>query len=133
MVVSPDTTFIISWLVRSIGSIPQFTIGYGKSYKAPESTAITAGTTTVEYYENTGISLGFAVNDALSVSYTTEESSPSYQTSSTTAYDIDMASIQASYSLGGATVSLARADYDNIGYANGVDASETIFAINFAF
>ena len=73
------------------------------------------------------------MNDALSVSYTTEESSPSYQTSSTTAYDIDMASIQASYSLGGATVSLARADYDNIGYANGVDASETIFAINFAF
>ena len=114
-------------------AIGNFTVGYGKSYKAPESTAITAGTTTVEYYENTGISLGFAVNDALSVSYTTEESSPSYQTSSTTAYDIDMASIQASYSLGGATVSLARADYDNIGYANGVDASETIFAINFAF
>ena len=114
-------------------AIGNFTVGYGKSYKAPESTAITAGTTTVEYYENTGISLGFAVNDALSVSYTTEESSPSYQTSSTTAYDIDMASIQASYSLGGATVSLARADYDNIGYANGVDASETIFEINFAF
>ena len=114
-------------------AIGNFTVGYGKSYKAPESTAITAGGTTVEYYENTGISLGFAVNDALSVSYTTEESSPSYQTSSTTAYDIDMASIQASYSLGGATVSLARADYDNVGYANGVDASETIFAINFAF
>ena len=114
-------------------AIGNFTVGYGKSYKAPESTAITAGGTTVEYYENTGMSLGFAVNDALSVSYTTEESSPSYQTSSTTAYDIDMASIQASYSLGGATVSLARADYDNVGYANGVDASETIFAINFAF
>ena len=44
-----------------------------------------------------------------------------------------MNSIQAAYSLGGATLSLARADYDNIGYADGVDASETIIAINFAF
>jgi hypothetical protein len=114
-------------------AIGNFTVGYGKSYKAPESTAITAGGTTVEYYENTGISLGFAVNDALSVSYTTEESSPSYQTSSTTAYDIDMNSIQAAYSLGGATLSIARADYDNVGYANGVDASDTIIALNFAF
>ena len=116
-------------------AIGNFTLGYGKSYKAPETTTATrtAGTTTVEYYENTGVSLGFAVNDALSVSYTTEESTPSYQTSATTAYDIEMNSIQASYSLGGATVSLARADYDNVGYADGVDASETIFAINFAF
>ena len=79
------------------------------------------------------MSIGYAVNDALSVSYSTEESSPSYQTSSTTAYDIDMNSIQAAYSLGGATLSIARADYDNIGYVDGLDASDTIVAINFAF
>jgi outer membrane protein OmpU len=110
-----------------------FTLGYGKSYKAPEASAISAGTTTIEYYENTGVSIGFAVNDALSVSYTSEESEASYQTSTTAAYDVDMNSVQASYSLGGATLSLARADYDNIGYASGVDASDTIVAINFAF
>ena len=114
-------------------AVGNFTLGYGKSYKAPEATAITAGGTTAEYYENTGVSIGFAVNDALSVSYTTEESQINYQTSSTTAYDVDMNSVQAAYSLGGATLSLARADYDNIGYANGTDASDTIVAINFAF
>ena len=115
----------------AIGSV---TVGYGKSYKAPTTTAaVTAGATTVEYYENTGVSVGFAVNDALSVSYTTETSERSFQTSSTVAYDIDMNSIQAAYSLGGATLSLARADYDNIGYANGVDASDTIIALAFAF
>jgi hypothetical protein len=93
----------------AIGSV---TVGYGKSYKAPTTTAaVTAGATTVEYYENTGVSVGFAVNDALSVSYTTETSERSFQTSSTVAYDIDMNSIQAAYSLGGATLSLARADY----------------------
>jgi len=110
-----------------------FTLGYGKSYKSPESTtAITTGTV-VEYYENTGVSLGFAVNDALSVSYTTEESTAHQRTGTNTTYDIDMNSIQAAYSLGGATLSLARADYDNIGYANGIDASDTIIAINFEF
>ena len=75
----------------------------------------------------------FAVNDELSLSYTIEESEVSYQTSATTAYDIDMRSIQAAYSLGGATLSIARADNDNIGYANGVDASDTIVALAFAF
>ena len=110
-----------------------FTLGYGKSFKAPESLVITAGATTAEYYENTGYSLGFAVNDALSVSYTTEESEINYQTSATVGYDVEMKSVQAAYSLGGATLSLARADYDNIGYVNGLDASDTIVAINFAF
>ena len=118
-------------IVYAVGN---FTVGYGKSYKAPTlATAVGAGTTDAEYYENTGVSVGFAVNDQLSVSYTTEESQVNYAHSAQTAYDIDMNSIQAAYSLGGATLSLARADYDNIGYVEGIDASDTIIAINFAF
>jgi len=110
------------------------TVGYGKSFKAPEdASAVTAGATTVEYYENTGISLGYAVNDDLSVSYTSEEGERNFQTSTTTNYDIEMDSIQVAYSLGGATLSLARTDYENIGYADGVDATETIIALSFAF
>ena len=116
-------------------SIGNISLGYGKSFKAPENTTATrtAGGTTVEYYENTGYSLAYAVNDELSVSYTREDSEANYQTSATVAYDVEMDSIQVAYSLGGATLSLARADYDNISYANGVDASDTIVAINFAF
>ena len=109
------------------------TLGYGKSFKAPEATAITAGGTKVEYYENTGMSLGYAVNDELSVSYTTETGERNFQTSSTTTYDIEMDSIQIAYNLGGATLSVARTDYENIGYANGVDATDTIIAMTFAF
>jgi outer membrane protein OmpU len=110
------------------------TVGYGKSFKAPEdASAVTAGATTVEYYENTGISLGYAVNDDLSVSYTSEEGERNFQTSTTTNYDIEMDSIQVAYSLGGATLSLARTDYENLSFKDGVDATETIIALTFAF
>ena len=109
------------------------TIGYGKSFKAPESTTITAGATTVEYYENTGMSIAYAVNDDLSLSFTREESEANYQTSATVGYDIEMDSIQLAYSLGGATLSVARAEYENAGYEQNKDATETIIAMSFAF
>ena len=111
------------------------TVGYGKSFHAPADTSATRndGATQVEYYENTGYSLGYAVNDARSVSYTKEESEPNYQTSATVGYDIEMDSVQVAYSLGGATLSLARADYSNVGYVNNADAEETIIAMTFAF
>ena len=110
------------------------TIGYGKGYKAPADTsAARVGTTTVEYYENTGMSIGYAVNDDLSVSYTQETSEANYQTSTTTSYDVEMDSIQIAYSLGGATLSIARADVENVGYVENTDLTETIIAMSFAF
>jgi len=114
-------------------SMGNLTVGYGKSFKAPESTVITAGGTTGEYYENTGMSIAYAVNDDLSVSYTNEDSEVNYQTSTTVGYDIEMDSIQIAYSLGGATLSIARTDYENIGYAQDADATDTIIAMTFAF
>ncbi len=114
-------------------SVGNLTVGYGKSFKAPESTVITAGGTTVEYYENTGTSIGYAVNDDLTVSYTSETGERNMQTSSTATYDIEVDSIQLAYSLGGATLSIARTDYENIGYADGADATDTIIALTFAF
>ena len=112
-------------------SVGNLTVGYGKSFLAPEISAIT--TNAVEYYENTGLSIGYAVNDDLSISYTDETGERSYMVTGTTVYDIEVQSIQAAYSLGGATLSVARTDYENIGYADGVDATETIIALSFAF
>jgi len=111
------------------------TLGYGRSYIAPETTTATraAGTTTAEHYKNTGMSVGYAVNDDLSVSYTREKSDISYQTSATASNDIKMNSFQLAYSMGGATLSLARADYDNAGYVKDVDVTETVLAVAFAF
>ena len=111
-----------------------FTVGYGKSFQAPEiGTAVAGGTTTAEYYENTGMSVAFAVNDDLSVSFTREESEVNYAHSSQANYDVEMDSIQVAYSLGGATLSLARADVENVSYVENEDATETIVAMTFAF
>jgi outer membrane protein OmpU len=116
-------------------AINNITLGYGKSFKAPETTTATrtAGATTVEYYENTGMSVAYSVNDDLSISYTREESEANYQTSATTAYDVELDSIQLAYSMGGATLSVARAEYENVAYAKDQDATETIIAMSFAF
>jgi hypothetical protein len=112
-----------------------FTFGYGKSYISPEITTAltTAGATTIESYINTGMSVGVAVNDDLSVSFTREESEQVFATSSTASTDIEMDSIQLAYSLGGATLSIARADYENVSHVANEDAVETIVAMTFAF
>ena len=119
-------------LKYAIGNI---TVGYGKSFQAPEALEANRanGATNVEFYENTGYSLGYAVNDAVSVSYTRETSEANYQTSATTAYDVEMDSIQLAYNVGGATLSIARADVENASYVQDSDLVETIIAMSFAF
>jgi len=116
-------------------AIGNITLGYGKSFQAPEITAAvgTDGATTVESYENTGMSLGYALNDAISVSYTRETSERTMATSATTQYDVEVDSIQVAYNLGGATLSLARADVENASYVQNSDLTETIIAMSFAF
>ena len=44
-----------------------------------------------------------------------------------------MDSVQVAYSLGGATLSLARADVENASYTQNSDLTETIVAMSFAF
>jgi outer membrane protein OmpU len=111
------------------------TVGAGKSFLAPQLLEANraAGATEVEHYENTGLSVGYAVNDDLSLSITRETSEANYRTSATVNYDIEMDSVQIAYNLGGATLSIARADYENINYTNGDDVTETIVAMSFAF
>ena len=110
------------------------TIGYGKSYNAPTiATFSSGGATTVEYYENTGVSIGYALNDAVRLSYTDEKGQAHYATSSTVAYDIDLASYQIAYNIGGATLSLVRQDVKNAAFTNNNDWTETLVGIAMAF
>ena len=56
-----------------------------------------------ESIENKSMGIGFAVNDDFSVSYTKEESTPNAMTAATTTYEMEVTSIQASYTMGGMT------------------------------
>ena len=118
------------------------TIGAGKSYLAP---TISKGTDTgqitnnaatgsiVEYYENTGISIGYALNDAVRISYTREKNEAHQLTATNVNYDITQNSYQVAYNIGGATLSLVRHDTDNASYQNNNDRTETLVAIAMAF
>ncbi|MDB9802559.1 porin [Pelagibacteraceae bacterium] len=117
-------------------AVGNVTVGYGKSFQAPEITTVrVAGNDrgSAEYYENTGVSVGYAVNDDLSLSYTRETSERNLAHSPTVQYDVEMDSIQLAYSMGGATLSIARADVENANYEQNYDVEETIIAMSFAF
>ena len=117
-------------------AVGNVTVGYGKSFQAPEITTVrVAGNDrgSAEYYENTGVSVGYAVNDDLSLSYTRETSERNLAHSPTVQYDVEMDSIQLAYSMGGATLSLARSDVENVNYIQDYDVTETIIAMSFAF
>ena len=111
-----------------------FTVGLGKSYVAPRIADVTgSGDTTIEQYINTDVSIAFAVNDALSVSFSQEKSDKQFATSATVAYEQKTKSLQAAYTMGGMTLAVARTDYDNVGYASGITATENLFAVTMAF
>jgi len=93
----------------------------------------TDGATTVEYFENTGVSIGYALNDQVRISYTNEKGERNFATSATTTKDIKMTSYQIAYNIGGATLSLVRNSTDNVGFNDNVDSEETLVALAMAF
>jgi len=143
------------------------TLGYGRHLVAPNkdgsgsgtcaattaikstSTAVSATTglpvTTTSYcdgttyFENDTISIGYAVNDALSVSYDklTSTGHVSNQDADNarvrTNRDLVIESIQLAYNIGGAVVAVGQKDIEGINYAQGANAKETVFSLKMAF
>ena len=108
------------------------TIGLGQSLVAP---AIASTTSTFDYYENNLFSVGFAVNEALSVSLSREESAKqdSADSGSNTFYDLEIDSIQAAYTAGGMTLAITHESMTNSGYADGADVNETMVSMKMDF
>lgn len=115
------------------------TIGYGKFYVQP---AVTAATTTIltQDYENTSYGIAFNVNESLSVSYTNEKSDANKKTvvaatraDTKTSVETEISAIQAAYTMGGMTISVAQKDISDMDYTVGLDAKETVFAVSLAF
>ena len=105
-------------------------VGYGRGYVA---TAIgTPAASVTEDFDNNGMSIGFAVNENLSVSYAKEQSTKSY-TDTAANVELTITSIQGAYTMGGLTIALAMDDIENTGYTANKDEKETMLTFTFAF
>ena len=122
-------------------SLGQFSVGYGETRHAPAQAMNGAvATDKTDYYENQGYSIGFAVNDNLSVSFTEETSEKNVKkkaalSNTITRSDVEMEiqTIDIAYTVGGATFSVSTSDATNDSYTTGDDSSEHIFAMSLAF
>ena len=115
-------------------------VGYGETKSTPglrNGQSNTAAHT--KDHQNDAYSVGFAVNDALSVSYTAETSTRNQGFDSTTAVKtksnvtMDIDTIDVAYTVGGMTLSLSNSTTDNASYIKGDEVVETIFAMSLAF
>jgi outer membrane protein OmpU len=97
-----------------------FTVGYQKSEEETGETSITD-------YDNTYYSVTFSVNDDLSIGYNHVTSD---QTGGT--LDAEATSLQAAYTMGGATFSIAEVSIDNRNYAAS-DIDGTVVSMGLAF
>ncbi len=121
-------------------SLGQFSIGYGETLHAP-ATRMGGATATAatQHYENDGYSIGFAVNDNLSISFTEENSIKKNKAKSVTGavtrtdVEMEITTIDASYTMGGATIGISNSEMSNDSYTAGDDTTETIVAISLAF
>jgi outer membrane protein OmpU len=97
-----------------------FTVGYQQSDEETGETSITD-------YDNTYYSVTFSVNDDLSIGYNHVTSD---QTGGT--LDAEATSLQAAYTMGGATFSIAEVSIDNRNYAAS-DIDGTVVSMGLAF
>ena len=121
------------------------TVGYGRNAITPHVSTQSAGLYVANLVDNRDISIGYAVNENLTVSY--EQSSSEVKikkrdavnlvTKKTLKQDVD--TIQAAYTMGGMTLALSQANVDGDGYTGNEvgtsrkDVKETIFAVTMAF
>ncbi|MBA1339721.1 MAG: porin [Pelagibacterales bacterium] len=130
--------------------VGQFSLGYGQHRisnnidgKTDQASALALTATTAANtatFLNEAISIGFAVNDNLSVSYETEDSEAkkkvvvgSTRADTDTSVTLNVQTVQAAYTMGGMTMSISAKEIENEAYALGRDAKETLLAVVMAF
>jgi hypothetical protein len=116
-----DVSETVMGIKYAMGS---FSVGY-------QITDEDTGMTTTDNYENTSYGITFNVNDDLSIGYNHTESDETGQSLATAEAD----SLQASYTMGGATFSIAEVEVSNSGYQTAAanDKSGTVVHLGLAF
>jgi len=122
---SQNRTQVAAGATYAIGG---FTVGYQYS-----KDNVQAGAIGTNFYENDAYGISFNVNDDLSISIGVHNSERNHTDGTTTSNDAT--SLQASYSMGGASLKLARTDVDNASYSTAVanDKDGYTIALTLAF
>ena len=94
----------------------------------------------VRHYINNSVSLGIAANDNLSVSYMLEQSEATITEAQAAGSGMkdghtesEIESLQAAYTMGGMTLSVAAKSANDISYTKGKDLNEFVTAVVMAF
>ena len=114
-------------------AIGNVTLGYSQAAKALLVSDRVGNSETVEHYEQDNMSIAYAINDDLSVSYEKETSEAHYLADTA---DVEQKStgIQLAYNMGGMTVAIARNSHDNPSYSTtAADLDQTLLAVTMAF
>ena len=104
-----------------------FTIGYQYSKDAKQA----VGNGVTSYYENDAYGVSFAVNDDLSISFGEHESTKVISGASDVT--VTAQSLQASYSVGGASIKFAESSVDNQNYSSSTNRDGRTIALTLAF
>jgi len=114
-------------------------VSIGGAYAAI-STGNTNTTTAADWYKNSMYGISFNINDDLSVSYAEHSSRQGLVNESTTAGStanntLEVSSMQVAYTMGGASVRVAKSDVTNANYSTAKvdDKSATVVSVSLAF
>jgi outer membrane protein OmpU len=116
-----------AWAIGATYAIGSVTVGYQISEDDNPGVAATA----TDYYENTAYGISFAVNDDLSVSFGEHESTKVVSGGSDVT--VTAQSLQASYSVGGASIKFAESSVDNQNYSSSTNRDGRTIALTLAF
>ena len=109
-----------------------FSVGYSQAYKSMIYDGITSATQ-VDYYDQQNISIAYAVNDALSISYEKEEDEKNFVKKSVTSITQESEAYQLAYTMGGMTIAASHSKYTDVGYTVGKDIDQNLLAVTMAF
>ena len=114
-------------------------VSIGGAYAAI-STGNTQTTSAADWYKNSMYGISFNINDDLSVSYAEHSSRQGLVNESTTAgstanNSLEVSSMQVAYTMGGASVRVAKSDVTNANYSTAKvdDKSATVVSVSLAF
>jgi hypothetical protein len=114
-------------------------VGVGLTRVASQK-SVSANADYTQGYDNRAASLGYAINDDLSVSFAREKSKKAVRKKTTAAFvktssnvEMEIDTIQAAYTMGGMTISVSNKSVDNDSYTLDKKTKETLLALAMAF